>query len=85
VTNDEWRQLLRLLLAQRLELNAIETAMKNASILTRDQIREIRTQAADTAAVWSSRETDDVLKLIAIHASPNATMGVPSDPGEERA
>ncbi len=82
--NDEWRQLLRLLLAQRLELNAIETAMKNAAILTRDQIREIRTQAADTAAAWSSRETDDVLKLIAIHGSPNATMGVPRDPGEER-
>jgi len=84
VTNDEWRQLLRLLLAQRLELNAIETAMENASILTREQIREIRTQAGNSAAAWSSHETDDVLKLFAIHASPNATMAVPGQPPQER-
>jgi len=73
----EWRLLLRLLLAQRLELNAIESALTNARILTRAQIKEIRKQASDTAGAWSAREDDDVLRLIAVHSSPDATMLVP--------
>ena len=75
--NDEWRELLRLLLAQRLEINAIESALKNARVLTEEQIRQIRTQASDTAAAWSSHETDDVLRLVRVHSSPGATMLVP--------
>jgi hypothetical protein len=77
VTSSEWRQLLRFLLFQRLELNAIESALKNANILTEAQIKEIRTQAADTAEAWSSKETDDVWRLLRVHSSPNATMLVP--------
>jgi len=76
-TPDEWRQLLRLLLAQRLELNAIESALKNARILTDAQIKEIRTQASDTAAAWSAKDSDDVLTLLRVHSSPAATMLVP--------
>ena len=76
-TSEEWRELLRLVLAQRLEINAIESALKNARILTEEQIKEIRSQASNTAAAWSSHETDDVLKLVRIHSSPNATMLVP--------
>lgn len=53
VTTADWRQLLRLLLAQRLELNAIESALKNAGVLTDAQLKEIRTQATDTANAWS--------------------------------
>ena len=76
-TAGEWRQLLRLLLAQRLELNAIESALTGAGILTLGQIKEIRTQAADTAAAWSSQDRDDVLTLLRVHATPDATMLVP--------
>jgi len=77
VTRSEWRHLLRVLLAQRLELNAIESALKNARILTGAQIREIRRQTRDTAAAWSAKESDDVLQLLIIHAHPDATMEVP--------
>ena len=77
VTVEEWRELLRLVLAQRLEMNAIESALKNARILTSGQIKEIRTQASDTAKAWSANEGDDVLKLIRVHSSPNAAMLVP--------
>jgi hypothetical protein len=80
----EWRQLLTLLLAQRLELNTIESALKDARILTGEQIKEIRTQASDTAKAWSSRESDDVLKLLAIHALPAASMMVPKSHEELR-
>ena len=73
----EWRLLLRLLLAQRLDLNAIESALKNARILTDAQIKEIRTQAADTANAWSSKDSDDVFALLRVHSSPMATMLVP--------
>ncbi|SPF52044.1 hypothetical protein SBA4_4810001 [Candidatus Sulfopaludibacter sp. SbA4] len=76
-TPEEWRQLLRLLLAQRLELNAIESALKNAHILTDAQIKEIRTQASDTAAAWSSNDSDDVLALLRVHSSRAATMLIP--------
>lgn len=76
-TTDAWRELLRLLLAQRLELNALETALKSASILTGGQVQEIRKQAMETAAAWSSQEGDDVLALLRIHSSPQATMAVP--------
>jgi hypothetical protein len=77
VTFENWRLLLRLLLAQRLEMNAVESALKNARVLTDAHIKEIRTQASDTAAAWSSEESDDLLKLLRIHASPDATMLVP--------
>jgi hypothetical protein len=73
----DWRQLLRLLLSQRLEINAIESALRNASILTDAQIKEIRTQAWDTATAWSSDDRDDVLAVIGVHSSPAATMLVP--------
>lgn len=77
VSANEFRKLLRLLLAQRLELNAMETALKNASIVSDAQVREIRTQALNTAIAWSSKEDDDVLTLLAAHSSPLATMLVP--------
>ncbi len=77
VTNEEWRLLLRLVLSQRLELNAIESALKSAKILTQEQIKEIRRQAVETATAWSSDDSDDVLKLIRVHSSPEATMLVP--------
>jgi hypothetical protein len=81
VTALEWRLLLRLLLAQRLEINAIESALKNSRILTDAQIKEIRKQASDTAKAWSSNDSDDVPTLLRIHSSPDATMLVP--PAEE--
>jgi hypothetical protein len=77
VTTAEWRQLLRLLLSQRLEMNAVESALKTAGILTAGQIKEIRTQASDTANAWTSQEGDDVLALLRAHSSPLATMLVP--------
>jgi hypothetical protein len=77
VTTAEWRQLLMLVLAQRLEINALESVLKTASILTDRQIREIRTQASDTAQAWSSKEAVDVLALLRVHSSPAATMLVP--------
>ena len=73
----EWRELLTVLLSQRLELNAVESALRTAGILTDGQIKEIRTQASDTAKAWSSKEGDDVLKLLRIHSSPFATMLAP--------
>ena len=73
----DWRELLTLVLAQRLEINAIESALKSANILSGAQIREIRTQVLDTARPWSSREDDDVLTLVRAHSSPFATMSVP--------
>jgi hypothetical protein len=60
VTNPDSKQLLTLLLAQRLEFNAIESALQNANLLSNAQIRELRAQASDTANAWSSREDDDV-------------------------
>ena len=84
VTAGEWRRLLTILLAQRLELNAIESALKNARILTGEKLKEIRTEASDTAAAWSAREDDDVLKLLSIHSMPSATMLVPQSHEELR-
>jgi len=78
--NGEWRELLTLLLAQRLELNAIENALKTANILSGAQIKEIRQQALDTAKAWSSKESDDVMALLRVHSSPLATMSVPLKP-----
>jgi hypothetical protein len=75
--NGEWRLLLRLLLAQRLELNAIEAALVASGALTEAHLREIRAQASDTAKAWSSDESDDVLKLLRVHSSPQAKMRVP--------
>ena len=74
ITAAEWRELLSILLAQRLELNALESVLRSSSILTAAQIKDIRTQAADTAKAWSSREDDDVLKLLRIHSLPQASM-----------
>ena len=76
MTDPEWKQLLTLLLAQRLELNAIEGALKAANVLTGAQLKEIRTQASDTAKAWSSKEDDDVLALLRVHASPLASMTI---------
>ena len=77
-----WKELPRLLLSQRLELNAIENALKIANILSAAQINEIRTQDANTAAAWSSQENDDVLALLRAHSSPLAAMSVPRPPEE---
>ena len=71
------KELLTLLLSQRLEINAVESALKTARVLTDSQIREIRTQALDTAKAWSSKDSDDVLALLRVHSSPLATMSVP--------
>ena len=83
VTTGEWRQLLRLYLAQRLEINAIESALTSARILSEAQIREIRTQASSTAKAWTADDRDDVLALIGVHSSPFAKMLVPPTPGNE--
>lgn len=77
VTTGEWRRLLRLLLSQRLEINAIESALTSARILTGAQIKAIRTQASDAAKAWSSEDSDDILTLLGIHSSRDATMLVP--------
>jgi hypothetical protein len=77
MTEGGWKELLTLLLSQRLEINAIESALKTASILTDAQVKEIRTQASDTAKAWSSKDGDDVLALLRVHSSPLATMSVP--------
>lgn len=77
ITASEWKQLLRLVLAQRLEINAIESALKRAQVLTDAELKQIRTQASDTAKAWSSEDSDDVLALIRIHSSPDASMLVP--------
>jgi hypothetical protein len=77
VTAAEWRLLLRLVLAQRLEINAIESALKRAKALTDAEVKAIRTQASETATAWSSDDRDDVLALIRIHSSCEATMLVP--------
>jgi len=76
-TSLEWRQLLRLLLSQRLELNALEGALTRAGTLTATHIHAIRTQATDTAKAWSSQESDDVLALLRAHSLPNASMNIP--------
>ena len=76
-TSAEWRQLLTIILSQRLEINAIESALKRAKALTDVELKEIRTQASDTAKAWSSNDTDDVLTLIRVHSSSDATMLVP--------
>jgi hypothetical protein len=76
MTDAEWKQLLTLLLAQRLELNAIESALKAANVLTAAQLKEIRTQASDTAKAWSAKEGDDVLALLRVHSSPLASMSI---------
>jgi hypothetical protein len=76
ITATHWKELLTLLLSQRLELNAVESALKTASVLTEAQVKDIRTQASDTAKAWSS-EGDDVLALLRVHSSPLATMTVP--------
>ena len=80
VTVGEWRQLLRHVLAQRLEINAIESALMRAKALTDVEIKEIRTQASATAKAWSSDDKDDVLTLIRIHSSVGATMLIPPTP-----
>jgi len=51
--------------------------LKNARILTDAQMKEIRTQASDTATAWSSDDSDDVLALLRVHSSPGASMLVP--------
>lgn len=69
--------LLQLILAQRLEVNAIESALKSAGVLADSQVQEIRLQASKTAEAWSQDGSIDVLGLIRIHSSPRATMLAP--------
>lgn len=73
----EYGFLLELILAQRLEINAIESALKSAGVLSDSQVREIRMQAANAAQTWRQNGGANVLDLIRIHSSPNATMLVP--------
>jgi hypothetical protein len=80
VATAEWRLLLRLLLSQRLELNAIEGALIASGTLTEAHLKSIRTQAADTARAWSSEQGDDILTLLQVHSLPGASMRV-SPPG----
>jgi hypothetical protein len=77
VADEEWSLLLSFLLSQRLEINAIESALKSAGVLTDDQVKTIRTQALHTARTWSGDPSQDMLTLIRIHSSPAATMVVP--------
>ena len=77
-----WKELVTILLSQRLELNAIESASTATSILTDEQIKDVRTQAAETAKAWSSKDGDAVLALLRIHSSPFATMCVPPTRGQ---
>ena len=66
-----------MLLAQRLELNAIENALKTAGVLADWQGKEIRTQAFNTATAWTSQLGDDPIALLRVHSSPSATMLAP--------
>ncbi len=77
VTRQEWRALLTLVLSQRLEINAIESALLRDHALTDAELKRIRTQAASTAKAWGSQEDDDLLALIRAHSSPDATMLIP--------
>ena len=72
-----YRLLLQLILAQRLEINAIESALKSAGVLADSQLQEIRLQASKAAEAWSQNASIDVLGLIQMHSSPTATMMVP--------
>ena len=82
MTDALWKELLRLPLSQRLEWNPIENALKAANILSAPQIKEIRTQAANTATAWSSQESDGVMALLRAHSSPLASLSVPQPPEE---
>ena len=78
--------LFRGILAQRLEINAIESALKSTGILADSQIQEIRLKASKAAEVWSRGGTD-LLELIRMHSSPKADMLMPlsqEDRGELR-
>ena len=77
IDQGEYRLLLELVLAQRLEINAIESALKDARVLTDAQIQQIRLEASKTAEVWSRDDSIDVLRLIRMHSFPNANMLVP--------
>ena len=72
-----YRLLLQLILAQRLEINAIESALKSAGVLADSQLQEIRLQASKAAEAWSQNAGIDALGLIQVHSSPTATMLVP--------
>jgi hypothetical protein len=72
-----YRLLLQYVLAQRLEINAIESALRNVGALADTQIQEIRLQASRTAEVWSRDGGIDLLELIRMHSSPNANMLMP--------
>ena len=77
IDQGDYRLLQQLVLAQRLEMNAIEAALKSAGILADSQIQEIRSQASVAAEVWSRGDGIDLLKLIRMHSSPNANLLVP--------
>ena len=48
-----------------------------AGVVTAAHLKEICTQAADTAKAWSSDENDDILTLLTVHSLPSASMHVP--------
>lgn len=73
----EYRLLLQLILAQRLEMNAIESALKSTGVLAESQIRDIREEASKTAAAWARDASINVLDLIRVHSSPKATVLAP--------
>ena len=77
IDQDRYRLLLQLILAQRLEMNAIEEGLKGSGVLADSQVQEIRLQAWKTAENWSRDDNIDVLALIQIHSSPGAKMLVP--------
>ena len=72
----QWRLLLRLLLSQRLQMNAIESVLIRAGVLTAEYLKAIRTPAADAAKAWSADESDDILRLLKARSLPTASMGV---------
>jgi hypothetical protein len=68
------RLLLQLVLAQRLEINALESTLKNIRVLADSEIMEIRLQAFKTAEAWSRDGGTDLLGMIRMQSSPYATM-----------
>ena len=77
ISPGHWRELLSFLLAQRLGLNAMESALQPAGILSVKEIPAIRAQAADTAQSWSARDGDGVLKLLRVRGPAKASLPVP--------
>jgi hypothetical protein len=69
------KSLLRLLLSQRLEMNAIESVLIRAGVLTAEYLKAIRTPAPDAAKACSADESD-ILTLLKARSLPTASTGV---------